>query len=113
MKTYLIDLDNLNSDLCKDLIGFILTVGLNFRKLDRFKDSKTGKTLVVELETIAEDKALKTFLEKRGVSNSIIIKNDKAAVLNGKKIGIFNQVTNADNDFYVDNSTGRKFLIVR
>jgi hypothetical protein len=111
MKTYLIDLDNLNLDLSKELVGFILTVGLNFRKVDRFKDSKTGRTLVVELTTIAEDKALKDFLGRKGISSPITVKKDMLAVLSGKKIGIFKQVLESD-DYYLDSSTGKKFSIV-
>jgi hypothetical protein len=34
MKTFFIDLDSLSHDTFKNLIGFVLTVGLKFRKID-------------------------------------------------------------------------------
>jgi arsenate reductase-like glutaredoxin family protein len=113
MRTYLIDLDNLEMDLCKEIMGFVLTVGLCFRKIDRFKDSKTGRTLFVQVETLSEEKALKEFLSKQGVSRPIVIKNDNRVILEGKKIGVFSEVLNPQSDFYLDNSTGKKFSIVR
>ena len=113
MRTYLIDLDNLNLDLSKELVGFILTIGLPFRKIERREANKTGKTLVVELKTISEEKALKDFLTKQGISRPIVIKNDNRAILDGKKLGTFSEVLNPENDFYLDDSTGKKFSIVR
>jgi hypothetical protein len=113
MRTYLIDLDNLNLELCMELMGFILTVGLAFRKVNRQETGKVGKTLFVELKTISEEKALKDFLTKQGISRPIVIKNDNRAILDGKKLGTFSEVLNPENDFYLDNSTGKKFSIVR
>ena len=113
MNTYLIDLDNLNSDLCKELIGFILTVGLPFRKIDKHVESKTGRTLVVELETKTEEKALKAFIQEHNISNVMTIKNNLNVVLEGKTIGSFKQVISPIGEHYLDNSTGKKFSIVR
>jgi len=105
MKTFLIDLDGISPEVFKELIGFILTAGLNFRKLDQRIESRTGRTLFVEVETRAEEKALKEV-------SPIIIKNENKAVLDGKIIGTFCQTNRGDN-CYVDNLTGKKFTIVR
>lgn len=113
MRTYLIDLDNLNLELCKELMGFILTIGLAFRKVDRQETGKVGKTLFVELKTLAEEKALKDFLSKQGISRPLVIKGDNRVILEGKKLGTFSEVLTPESNFYLDNSTGKKFSIVR
>jgi hypothetical protein len=112
MKTFLIDLDGISPEVFKEIIGFILTAGLNFRKLDQRIESRTGRTLFVEVETRAEEKALKEFLTGQAVLSPIIIKNENKAVLDGKIIGTFCQ-TNRGENCYVDNLTGKKFTIVR
>ena len=113
MKTYLIDLDGISPETFKELMGFILTIGFNFRKLDQKTESGTGRTLFVELATKSEEKALKTFLNKQGVVVPIVIGNDNKANLEGKKLGIFSVVNNPIGTYYQDNKTGKKFAIVR
>jgi hypothetical protein len=113
MKTFIIDLDGINPETFKDLMGFILTVGLNFRKLDRKSESGTGRTLFVELATKSEEVALKKFLDKQGIIAPIIIGNANKASQEGKKLGIFSLVSSASTDCYLDNTTGKKFAIVR
>ena len=112
MKTFLIDLDNISPEVFKELMGFILTVGLNFRKLDRKIESGLGKTLFVELATKSEEKALNEFLDKQGISKPIVIGNANKANLEGKKIGTFSAVSDVGAE-YLDKSTGKKFSIVR
>jgi hypothetical protein len=113
MKTYLIDLDGINPDTFKNLMGFILMIGLNFRKLDQKTESGTGRTLFVELATKSEEKALKEFLDKEAIASPIIIGNANKANLEGKKLGVFSAVTSPIGTYYQDNKTGKKFAIVR
>lgn len=112
MKTFLIELDNISPEVFKELMGFILTVGLNFRKIDKMESSGTGKTLFVELATKSEEKALNEFLDKQGIPKPIVIGNANKAILDGKKIGTFSAVNDVSAE-YLDKSTGRKFSIVR
>lgn len=113
MKTFLIDLDGLAPEIFKELMGFILTIGLNFRKVDQRTESGTGRTLFVELATKSEEKALKEFLSKQNIASPIVIGNENKASLNGKSIGIFSQVNQVDGNYYLDTTTGKKFAIVR
>jgi hypothetical protein len=113
MKTYLIDLDGINPETFQGLMGFVLVIGLNFRKLDQKTESGTGRTLFVEIATKSEEKALKEFLDKQGVPMPIIIGNANKANLEGKKLGVFSAVTNPIGTYYQDNKTGKKFAIVR
>lgn len=115
MKTFIIDLDGMSSELSRELMGFVLTIGLNFRKIDQCLSSKTGRTLLVELETRAEEKALRQFLDNNFIGQPITIGNDNKANLNGKKVGVFTQVSNTDglSNFYLDKSTGKKFTLVK
>ncbi len=113
MKTYLIDLDGISPETFKSLMGFVLTAGLNFRKLDQKTESGTGRTLFVELNTKSEETALKAFLDKQGVSVPVIIGNANKASLSGKKLGVFSSVDNPIGSYYQDKTTGKKFAIVR
>jgi hypothetical protein len=112
MKTYIIDLDGINTESFKELMGFILTVGLNFRKLDQKTESGTGRTLFVELATKSEETALKAFLEKQSIIPPIIIGNANKANLAGKNLGVFSLVENPIGSYYQDKTTGKKFAIV-
>jgi hypothetical protein len=113
MKTYLIDLDGISPETFQGLMGFVLVLGLNFRKLDQKAESGTGRTLFVELTTKSEETALKTFLSKQGVSVPVIIGNANKASLGGKKLGVFSLVENPAGAYYQDKTTGKKFAIVR
>lgn len=113
MKTYLIDLDGINPETFKELVGFILTAGLNFRKLDQKTESGTGRTLFIELATKGEETALKAFLERQGIALPIVIGNANKASLDGKKLGIFSVVNDPAGTYYHDRTTGKKFSIVR
>lgn len=113
MKTYLIDLDGINPETFKELMGFILTAGFNFRKLDQKTESGTGRTLFVELATKSEETALKAFLERQGIALPIVIGNANKASLDGKKLGVFSAVDDPIGNYYQDKTTGKKFSIVR
>jgi hypothetical protein len=113
MKTYLIDFDGISPETFKELMSFILMVGLNFRKLDQKAESGTGRTLFVELATKSEETALKAFLDKSNVVSPIIIGNANKASLGGKKLGVFSRIENPIGTYYKDTTTGKKFAIVR
>jgi hypothetical protein len=113
MKTYLIVLDGINPETFQGLMGFILVIGLNFRKLDQKTESGTGRTLFVELVTKSEETALKTFLDKQGVPVPVIIGNANKASLGGKKLGVFSSIETPIGSYYQDKTTGKKFAIVR
>ena len=112
MKTAIIDLDNISLELFKELMGFTLTVGLNFRKLDQKTESGTGRALFIELATKAEEKALNELLNKLGITPPVIIGSGNKAVSGGKKLGTFKQ-TETTNAQYLDKTTGKAFSIVR
>jgi hypothetical protein len=113
MKTYLVDLDGIDPIAFKNLMGFVLTIGLNFRKLDQKTESGTGRTLFVEVLTKREETALKEFLEGEAIATPIIVGKENKASLNGKALGKFTLIEEASGNCYHDRTTGRKFAIVR
>lgn len=114
MKTFIINLDEISSEKFREVIGFILVVGLNFRKVDLVKDDKTISSLIVEVETKAEEKSFSDFLNKNDISTPITILSNNNATIGLKVIGKFKQLgENAKSStYYQDKSTGRKFVIV-
>lgn len=115
MKTFLIDLDSLSPEVFRELLGFILTVGLNFRKIDLIRDNVTSRTLVVETATKAEEKGLSDFLDKREVEKPISILSNNKATVGIKVLGTFKQLgKNATAElYYQDKSTGKRFIITK
>ena len=115
MKTYFIDLDSLSSEIFKELLGFTLTVGLKFRKIDLIKDDKASRVLVLEIETKAEEKALNEFFKQREVDRPITVLSNNKATIGLKTIGTFKQLGKdaISEAFYLDKTTGKKFVIVR
>jgi hypothetical protein len=112
MKTFFIDLDNLSSENFREVIGFILTVGLNFRKIDLIKDEKTSRVLVIECQTRAEERAFKLFLDKHNVLEPVIIDNLNKATIGFKRLGTIKQVGSRQvSSFYLDKSSGKRFII--
>jgi hypothetical protein len=114
MSTFIINLDELSSEKFREIIGFILRVGLNFRKIDLVKDDKTSSSLIVEVETKTEEKSFSDFLNKNDVHNPMNILSDNNVTIGLKVIGKFKQLgENAKSStYYQDKSTGRKFVIV-
>ena len=113
MKTFIIDLDGIDSSIFKELMGFVLTIGLNFRKLDKKAESGTSRTLFVETETKKEVEKLEKFLKESGFCSFSIVHDDMKATQNDKTIGIFSQLHGDSKEYYLDNSTGKRFSIVR
>jgi hypothetical protein len=114
MKTFFIDLDSLSHDTFKNLIGFVLTVGLKFRKIDLIKDEKSTSTMVIETETKGEEKGLHEFLKKNEVDSPITILSNNNATVGLKVIGKLKQlpIEKTSSVFYLDKSTGKRFVIV-
>lgn len=107
MKTYLIDLTDLNNDQCKELLGFALTVGLNFRKVS---NKEQGKTLFLEVESIREETSLKKLLTQLSIQDNTFINNkDNSVLKNFKRIGFFKKVEDDEIFTYKQN----KFSIVK
>jgi len=112
--TFLVNLDEITMDTCKELIGFILTIGLNFRKIDRRLDDKTEKILFIETETEKEKNALSDFLYNLEMSEITKIDNENKVFLNEARIGIFKRMENEiKGDHFVDLSTNKKFKIIK
>lgn len=110
MKTYVIELENFDSDLIKELMGFILTSGVNFRKLELITPEKTKKVLFVELISKKEINVLELFFSKNNITCPLFVRNDFKAILNGKVIGIFKPIEKEMKSYFVDN--GKKFSIL-
>lgn len=115
MKTYIIDLDVLTPNLFRDLIGFVLSRGLNFRKIDLVSSGNVGQSLVIELANKSEETLLKTFLNDLDLASPIILGNGNKATIDGKKIGVFSQVREVSSypSYWVDRSSGKKFALVQ
>lgn len=115
MKTIIIDLDALTPHLFKEIVGFVLRTGLNFRKIDFVTQGKTSQSLVVELATKGEEKALNAFLKAQGIATPITVKNDNKAVLGRNKLGTFCQVQNVDGlaSYWLDRTSGKKFALIQ
>lgn len=113
MKTFIIELENVSSEKQRDLIGFILTVGLNFRKINQVKGDKTSKVLFLEVESRSEEIALKSFLKQSEISSAITIEKSGKVISNGKLSGKFLPVISEVSEYFLDDSTGKKFNIVR
>lgn len=113
MKTYIIDLDAITTDIFKSLIGFVLSRGLAFRKIDIISSGKVGQSIVIELANKAEETLLKQFLGELGIASPIVIDNAGKAKLDGKNIGLFSQVRDINGlaSFYLDRTSGKKFAI--
>jgi hypothetical protein len=112
MKTFIIDIDGLANDLSKELMGFVLTIGLNFRKID---SSLSGRVLIIELSSKVEENALKQFLANNNIRQRVTIGSDNKAIVDGRKAGVFTQVKSTEglSEYYSDKSTGKKFTIVK
>lgn len=114
MKTFFIDLDSLSPENNRDLLGFILTVGLKFKKIELIKNNVANKTLVVETETLAESKALSEFFTKRELSAPITVLANNKATIGLKSIGKLKQLGDKAmaQAYYLDKTTGKRLIIV-
>lgn len=115
MKTFIIDIDALTPELFKDLIGFILSRGINFRKIELVSGDKIGQSLVVEFSSRSEETALKEFLKEQGISSPIVLGNGNKATLDGKKLGVFSQVREVSGlpSYWLDRTSGKKFALLQ
>jgi hypothetical protein len=115
MKTFIIDIDALTGELFRDLIGFVLSNGINFRKIELVSGDKVGQSLVVEFTSKSEETALKEFLKEQGIASPIILGNGNKATLDGKKLGIFSQVREVSGlpSYWLDRTSGKKFALLQ
>lgn len=113
MRTSFIDITTLDKEIIRDLMGFVLTVGLNFRKVNFIeKDNSIKDLLLVETEMRKEEKALKDKLMTLNIAE-MMSSNDKNEIIKDKKrVGILTLNANSENDHILDKSTGRKFSVV-
>ena len=114
MRTIFLDITTLDKEIIRDLMGFTLTVGLNFRKVNFIeKDNTIKDLLLIETETRKEEKALKDKLMTLNIPE-MMSSNDKNEIIKDKKrIGILTLNNNSENNYILDKSTGRKFSVVR
>lgn len=114
MRTIFLDITTLDKEIIRDLMGFTLTVGLNFRKVNFIeKDNTIKDLLLIETETRKEEKALKDKLMTLNIPE-MMSSNDKNEIIKDKKrIGILTLNNNSENNHILDKSTGRKFSVVR
>lgn len=115
MKTYFISISELEPETFKKLLGFTLTVGLNFRKIEFISnEKKVSDVLVIEIASKIEEKALKKFLEESFISVKFTVDTANKAKNGLKKVGNFCEVISNDNDsYYLDKKTGKRFTIVQ
>ena len=112
MNTFIIEIDKVDGEAARSLIGFFLSTGLNFRKLNRIKESSLGKCLFVEVENKTEKAIVENLLKNNHINNfSIIDNHDFSVNCNSEKIGTF-KIVNTDYMFE-DSSSGKKFSIVK
>lgn len=113
MKTLVLDLTSLEKEVSRNVIGFLLTIGLNFRKVNKIEENQTKDVLFIELETTREEKALKNALLENKILNYLIIGKDNQVKSGNKKLGSFKTVSDIETNIFLDKSTGKKFQIVR
>ena len=111
MKTIFIDL-NILPETKKDLLGFLLTQGYNFRKVELINSLGNSQQFVVETGNKREQLALNAFLKQAKVSISLMIESSGKAGLKGKKLGTFKEISgDVSTSHYLDKSTGKKFAV--
>jgi hypothetical protein len=111
MKTIFIDLDIL-PETKKDLLGFLLTQGYNFRKVEFISQLQKSQTIVIECGNKREELALNAFLNQAKVSITLMVENSGKAGLKGKKLGTFKELSGVvETSHYLDKSTGKRFAI--
>ena len=112
MRTFLINLDIVNEELQKEILGFILTKGIKFKKLDKVNDKQVKKALFLEPENKTEESNLKEFMKKNDIVSLTIL--DSAKVLDGiKTIGKLKILKGVSENYYLDKITGKKFIITK
>lgn len=114
MKTFFIDLESLSQGDNRELLGFVLTIGLKFKKIELVKDGVNTKVLAVETETLAESKALSEFFSKRELAAPITVLTNNKATIGLKNIGKLKQLGDkaTAQAYYLDKTTGKRLVIV-
>jgi hypothetical protein len=112
MKTLILDLSSLEKEITRELLGFTLTLGLNFRKINKIENEQLKDVLFIELLTAREEKTIKEFLTENRIINFLVIGKNNSVKDNGKTLGVFRS-TQKTNNVFLDKSTGKKFEIVK
>jgi hypothetical protein len=109
MKTIFIDI----ADNRKEISGFLLSNGYNFRQIDFISDDKNSKIFVVEAGNKREERALKAFILQAKASVRLVVENGNKAGLKGKKLGIFQELLTPfeSSVYYLDRTTGKKYVV--
>ncbi len=111
MKTIFIDL-NILPEISKELLGFLLTQGYNFRKVEFISQLQKSQTIVIECGNKRDELALNKFLKQAKVSISLMVESSGKAELKGKKLGNFKELSgDVVISHYLDKSTGKKFAV--
>jgi hypothetical protein len=113
MKTLILDLTSLEKEVSRNVLGFLLTIGLNFRKVNKIENDQTKDVLFIEIESSREEKALKNILAENKILNYLIIGKDNQVKDGSKKLGSFKLVSDINSNGFLDKTTGKKFQIVR
>lgn len=107
MKTIFIDI----ADNRKELSGFLLSNGYNFRQVDFVQGNEKSKIFVVEAGNKREEKALKAFIQQTKVSVRLVVESSGKAGIGGKKLGVFKEGLFLGG-YYLDRSTGKTYGVV-
>jgi hypothetical protein len=109
IKTYLLNSENQD----QQILGFLLTSGLNFKKVDLVTNDKSNSVFFVETTNSQDEKNINSFVKENDLQKpKTILSNNK--VTNGLKvIGTFKKLGDkAKRDIYfLDKSTNNKFVI--
>lgn len=114
MKTFFIDYESLTVEQRRDILGYILTNGLNHRKIDFIKADDINKALVVEAQSGDELKAFEAFLNANDIPKQITISANNKATIGTKVLGKLKLLGEnvIAQKYYKDNTTGKRFVII-
>jgi hypothetical protein len=107
MKTIFIDI----ADNRKEVSGFLLTNGYNFRQIDFVQGDKSNKVFVVEAGKGKDEKALKAFIQEAKASVRLVVEKSGKAGKDGKKLGVFKEGQFLGG-YYLDKTTGKTYGVV-
>jgi hypothetical protein len=107
MKTIFIDI----AENRKEISGFLLTNGYNFRQVDFVEGTAISKVCIVEAGNKREEAALKAFIKEAKLSVRLVVEKSGKAGLKGKKLGTFTEGKFLGG-YYLDKTTGKTYGVV-
>ena len=109
VKTYLIEAENQD----QQINSFLLTNGLNFRKVNFFVNEASNFVFFVEVSNQEDEKLLVNFVKNNDLKKpKTILSNNK--VMSGLKVlGTFKKLDEKAKrtEYFLDKSTNNKFVI--